>query len=624
MKRAVLFVQIVLAALIVMSAACRADPVFLSKAYWFDTSGAAAFDEAREEIYEPYDGTITRGFTSSALWLRLRVSGSEELKQYALVVKLPFLSKIELYDPLGYAPGDVIRPALSGRNEVITPDNHVGFDNGFIIAASPSPRDVFLRITTTTSLTADVSLLTLGKAERNVVVAGGVLATYFALLLGFCLWGFVNFWIRRDVIYAVFAARMLFSMAHLFVVTGLLRYVFSDQLGAMPRDLIYNLVLVTIIAVAGIFDIMVLRDFGAHHRLLKLLRALVYVPIISVGLVLLGYPQQALHITAVLVSVEVLFVLILAFTTRATAEDPYGRTALIIVRGGYLLLTLSVLVPTLILQSLIRGYAPLFNGIFLQAIISAVILSAMLSIRARQRDLLAQKAVLHLQLKERELKAESERRIEKERFLSMLTHELRNPLALIRLLTSTESANGRSVAKAAEEMAQVIEKVEQSDRIHDRALQVEIVPIAVNEVLAEIVGGLPGSKRFKVTLHEHCICLADETLLRGVLKNLLENGIKYSPPQSSIGIEARADIAGRRQGVRIEITNDVGDAGVPETDRLFTKYYRSKKAHRQPGSGLGLYLVSSWTELMGGTIEYASIADENGTERVSFRLWLPR
>lgn len=565
MRWAVSFVQAVLAVLVVTSAAYGAEPHLLSKAFWVDTSGAATFEDALKARFEPYQGAVTRGYTKSALWLRLKVPGNDDLDAYALVVRPAFLSRVALYDPLGVAPGELPRPVLSGRDESMAPGNHIGFDNGFVIPASAAPREVFLRITTTTSLTADVSLLSLAEAEHNSVIAGGVLAVYFALLLGFCLWGLVNFGIRRDVIYVVFAARMVFSMAHIFVFIGLLRYVFSDQLDAPLRDVIYNLTTVTIVIVVGYFDILVLRDFGASRRLSKLLQAVLCLPVICVGLVLLGYSQQALHANAVLVTIVMALVLLLAFSTRETAGSPYGRAAIFTVRGGYLLITLFVLVPALMYQSLIRANVPILNVLFLQAIISAVILSVVLSVRARQRDLLAQQALLQVRIKEHELKAESGRRIEKERFLSMLTHELRNPLALIRLVTSADSASGRAVAKAAAEMAQVIEKVEQSDRIDDHALQMEIVPVDIGACVSDIVGELSGDRIVRLSKHGHCICRGDETLVRGALRNLLENAIKYSPPASVIDVDIAAGAPGEGDRVQVEITNDVGDAGVPET-----------------------------------------------------------
>jgi signal transduction histidine kinase len=75
-----------------------------------------------------------------------------------------------------------------------------------------------------------------------------------------------------------------------------------------------------------------------------------------------------------------------------------------------------------------------------------------------------------------------------------------------------------------------------------------------------------------------------------------------------------------RPGWRWRIENTVGEAGVPEADKVFDKYYRSAKAQRQSGSGLGLglFLVKSLLELMHGTVSYTPLF-----ERVRFEVWLP-
>jgi signal transduction histidine kinase len=70
--------------------------------------------------------------------------------------------------------------------------------------------------------------------------------------------------------------------------------------------------------------------------------------------------------------------------------------------------------------------------------------------------------------------------------------------------------------------------------------------------------------------------------------------------------------------VRVCVRNQVGPAGLPDADKVFDKYYRSPGAHRKTGSGLGLYLVKSYMQLLGGYVGYAVVADE-----VEFSIWMP-
>ena len=64
--------------------------------------------------------------------------------------------------------------------------------------------------------------------------------------------------------------------------------------------------------------------------------------------------------------------------------------------------------------------------------------------------------------------------------------------------------------------------------------------------------------------------------------------------------------------------NRIGAAGVPDTTKLFSKYYRSPGARSKSGSGLGLYLTRSISQLLGAQLSYQVERDQ-----VEFSLWVP-
>lgn len=623
MRRAAICLQLILCFFLTGAAVQAAEPYIASKAYWVDPNRQATFSEAAVTPFTPYQGAITQGYTKAAIWLKLRLSGQPLNEPLALIVKPAFLKTVELYDPMTMSGRDV-HPVVSGRDANIEPGNHIGFDNGFIISASMQPRDIFLRITTTTSLSADVSVMPLRDAEKNTDVESAILSVYFALLLGFCLWGLVNFGIRRDSIYAFFVVQMVYSMVHLFVFIGLLRHFFSDTLSASTRDFIYTFVTITVVVAKGSFDIRILSDFNVSQRLRKVFSLVLFLPAISVVLLLAGQAQAALRFNAMLVSVMMILLCLLALSARSTEQKPYEGAAIFIVRAGFLLMALVILAPAFMHQNIIRAVSVVINLLFLHAVISATILSAVLSIRARQRDWQAQQAMLQFRLKEQELQAENERRIEKERFLAMRTHELRNPLALIRLVTNPDTPSGRTVEKAALEMTGVIERVEQSEKLDDKSISVNLTKFDLNEVLQDLTAHSAAAARIDLDVGQDCAVVTDEALLRSIVKNLLENAEKYSAAGSRIRVAAIVHTIEGAEGVRISVSNEAGDAGVPDPEKLFTKYYRSRRAHRQPGSGLGLFLVSNWVKALGGKISFESYGRDNASQIVIFSLWFPQ
>jgi signal transduction histidine kinase len=111
---------------------------------------------------------------------------------------------------------------------------------------------------------------------------------------------------------------------------------------------------------------------------------------------------------------------------------------------------------------------------------------------------------------------------------------------------------------------------------------------------------------------------SDSQLLRIILVNLINNAIKYSAPETEIELSAIPFEEYGKSGILISIQNQPGTAGLPDPKQVFDKYYRSSGAYGMTGSGLGLYLVHSITDLLGGRVAYDGVQ-----EKVRFTLWIP-
>jgi signal transduction histidine kinase len=105
-------------------------------------------------------------------------------------------------------------------------------------------------------------------------------------------------------------------------------------------------------------------------------------------------------------------------------------------------------------------------------------------------------------------------------------------------------------------------------------------------------------------------------LLEIVLRNLLDNALKYSPEGSVVTL-ALSD-AGRGQ-VALAVGKEVGLAGKPDPEIVFSNFYRPGQATRWTGSGLGLYLVHGLVGNLGGKMIYHDLG-----ARVGFQVSLPR
>jgi len=108
---------------------------------------------------------------------------------------------------------------------------------------------------------------------------------------------------------------------------------------------------------------------------------------------------------------------------------------------------------------------------------------------------------------------------------------------------------------------------------------------------------------------------ADRELLSLALRQLIDNGLKYSPPASSIGVDAEAN-----GDVRVTIRNSGSVIPESEQSKVGERFYRSPQARQIPGTGMGLSIVRQIVQAHGGRLSLDSSA-EAGT---AFTLSFPR
>ncbi|MGX4642225.1 hybrid sensor histidine kinase/response regulator [Massilia sp. SYSU DXS3249] len=224
---------------------------------------------------------------------------------------------------------------------------------------------------------------------------------------------------------------------------------------------------------------------------------------------------------------------------------------------------------------------------------------------------------------------------QKDQFLAMLAHELRNPLApittaahLLKLGHLDDKAVRNAseiIARQAEHMTDLVNDLLDVSRVTRGLVTLEKEELDVNAVVAgafEQVRPLIESKRHSLTMQlsgEPVHVLGDRTRLVQVLSNILNNAAKYTPPggQITLSVSASGD-----QVLVTVVDNGIGIEPdvLPYIFELFTQAERTPD-RSQGGLGIGLALVKSLVALHGGTVDARSEAPGRGSE---FEIRLPR
>ena len=202
------------------------------------------------------------------------------------------------------------------------------------------------------------------------------------------------------------------------------------------------------------------------------------------------------------------------------------------------------------------------------------------------------------------------------RFVSDASHELKTPLAGIRLLTDsilqTEGMDEETtkefvtdIGREAERLSRITENLLRLTRLDSGVVQ-QPYPVAVGPVLERVERMLNMVAADRgVTISgqaaEDAVALATDDDVHQILYNLMENAIKYSAAESGfVRAEARAEDG------KVVITVTDNGIGIPDEDlpHVFDRFYRVDKMRSREvgGTGLGLSIVKDTVENRGGTI----------------------
>jgi two-component system sensor histidine kinase KdpD len=215
--------------------------------------------------------------------------------------------------------------------------------------------------------------------------------------------------------------------------------------------------------------------------------------------------------------------------------------------------------------------------------------------------------------------------------IDSLTHELRTPLTSIRAAATTlmeptglDDASRLDLAAIVDEEASRLdhligEAVEMAE-IDSKVLKIHEQPHQPLSLLRNAVD------QMRPVLAEHIVeiepkagdlpALFDAHLLGRVLRHLLENAARYSPPGSRIVLSAQP------APDRLEFSVSDNGAGIEPADMpfIFEKFHRGRRAAKfGKGSGMGLAIARALLRAHGGSIEAVSKLGEGAT----FRFWIP-
>jgi len=203
----------------------------------------------------------------------------------------------------------------------------------------------------------------------------------------------------------------------------------------------------------------------------------------------------------------------------------------------------------------------------------------------------------------------------KSTFISVISHELKTPVALIKGYVGTLRREDATwdpmivkdslevIEEEADRLTELIDNLLDASRLQAGALSINLTDVDLTELVERI------AQRFRTQSTVHNIIvdfpdsfpviLADDDRMSQVISNLISNAIKYSPQGGNIRITAQ--VLSKQVVICV---HDQGPGIAPEDlPHVFDRFYRASNASRTTkGAGLGLYLARAVIEAHGGRI----------------------
>jgi signal transduction histidine kinase len=579
------------------------EPIRLG--YFKDPTHQVQVDGAAAHLFTPIANDFALGFTHDTVWLRIEIDATQESGQRFLVVRPPRLERIELFTPKEQGSG-FIKVAWTPERQHL---GNVFYDafkrNVFDLYPYRDSNIFYLKIDTDNSLNGGISLLSRENIESHRTNEGFLLGGVIFGLTPFLLIFLALALYKKLPVYRVYFFALLTTTLLYLAVYGFdwAKLLFKSDI-AMDHQIGFLGLLNICFSYA--FLCYVCEILGAPRRQISVIKvALLACLVASPAYFWLDkqYVLEAFYACTLTLTLFIVYLIVRHFNKKDFLQWLIALLFLIICFGA-----------AKVFMSLL-GIISSSDNIFVSQTIRIVTIPFALLVLVGYYEMENNKYVLNLVLErtlsEQHKKSESERRKIYESFIAMLVHEIKTPLAVIQIAASSlsrhligntaETNRINNIKKSVTEINQIFNKCIQVVDIENGSIAIEPSEFSI-DFLGEDIKRTISNDKLKCTIHSRMKINTDFVLLKTVLINLISNALKYGHEDKDVGLDVSVISTTEGHWVRFTVTNKIGPVGAPDTQKIFTRYYRSESAKKFTGSGLGLWLSQELAKILGGVI----------------------
>lgn len=565
------------------------------------------------------------GNTSSAWWIKISYTAQRDLPLY-LIIDAPNIEYIDAFttDSIG-------RPVVMKTGCLRTRQPNVFVRNNFMlnlpVASKIEKETIYLRLKTNNILLAPIKLATAESVIQGQEFKLGIEYIYIGLLIGLLLFNLFLFVSIRDVTYLYYALYVLTLSSYLLIYIRGYGFIFGDGLRIFLNK--YPHILLSFSVVASL--LFCNKFLHLKRRAPKMLR--IFYAIGGVGIILffvsaLGFK----HTATVIAQLLTVTVAIVAWIAGVIAYRNGHKPAKYYI-AAWFFIWVTVAIVTLSLGGVIPSSEFTIQLVPIGSTLELLLLSFALGdrykmiIKAEQkvRDenlflVRTQNQRLEEKVDERTLQLNSTiKQLEssnavKNRLFSIVAHDLRSPLnSLLGILTLSDMKllTSEELQELLEENKKTIKSVNstldnllywaqsQMDGMVTRKDSFELKPIFDELLLLYLPLIKQKDIQMEQLIKDTSAITADRNQINLVLRNLIDNAVKFTPPDGRIWF----NLESTTEGVSFSVENEVEDNLDIDMDKMNGHKMASatRGTGNEMGVGLGLVLCKEYVKNNGGT-----------------------
>ncbi len=582
----------------------------------FDDAGAnMTLEEVQKARFLPANKVISRGYTSAIVWLRLTIDPGTA-KTVVLLIFPATLDEVTLFSPEFPASGP----------DFPTPGARYAGSQGkrlqwrTTLSVAPGPTIFYLRIKATGPMLVSLKVLSELQAQREEITRGIVLGAFLACISLIVIGLLARLMIRREALHMIFLLHLAVSTTLFLNAFGYLKE-YVDLGPWFSSNIIGNFLALANVFTTFLFVRALLARFQLPRwgRVLFILFFVLYTPLFLFFFVL--DRQAILFCSTALGVLTSALCLPLTFTVfQRHKSNTWVIGALIF------LAMLFALWVFFMFFGIIAPSAWTFDFLAVRVVFLVANSGAILWLIDRERQDALHTSSVNGRVLRKVAALEKNRREIQERFMAMLMHELKSPLAIIQVAAASlgrhlpdgaeQASRISNINRSVDDLNAIIERCVQADQIEQGVTDMVKQNFSVPELLRDLLQTLGADRITLLGAHEFVI-FSDYHYVRIILLNLLSNALKYSPVASMVEFQILAAPLNGVPGLTLSVSNTVGKAGMPDPSQVFVRYYRSDQARRYPGAGLGLWLAQMVARQLGSELHFQA-----RQAHVVFSFWL--